>query len=37
MVLTEVDIGEEMRVARNQQVFSLSVPSAQCKLWRWKN
>ena len=36
MTLTEVYTGKTVELARNQQVFSLLVPSAQCRLWRWE-
>ena len=37
MVLTEVYTGETMSLAKDQQIFAISVPSAQCSLWKWEN
>jgi hypothetical protein len=35
MLLTEVYTGESLSLAEDQQIFAVSVPSAQCTLWTW--
>ena len=36
MTLTEVYTNQKLKLAPQQQIFAVSLPSAQCSLWKWK-